>query len=241
MIILNTGKERIGLHIENKIDAQAMPEQCARYFMRGEKDRKSGMYDRFAVFIAAPEDYLKNNSEAKKYQFSVSYEIMRDYFVTDHNARNTYKISLLEHAIKDQKKSYQYVKNPNMAEFCKAMREYQKSKYPGLPKGTVAWWPYFDSPLKGTSLILKALNGHCDFTFHNENKESLLKKVHGILLPSMRVIKTGKSASVCIDIPSIDMEKDFDGQVYKVDEALKALDALYKISQLLALGSKSTK
>lgn len=241
LIILNTGKEKIGLYIENKIDAQAMAEQCKRYFLRAEKDRNSGLFNCFAIFITAPRNYLKNNSEAKKYPFTVSYEIMRDYFTTDDNARNIYKISLLEYAIEDQKRAYQYVKNPNMAEFCKSMSEYQKIKYPILPKGSVAWWPYFESPLQGTSLILKALNGRCDLTFHNETQESLLKKVYAVLLPSMRVIKTGKSASVCIDISPIDMEKNFDIQIDKVDEALKALDALYKIAQLLVLDSKSVK
>ena len=51
-----------------------MPEQCSRYEVRGNLGVSNGDYDEFSVFIVAPEKYLNENAEAKKYPNKVSYE-----------------------------------------------------------------------------------------------------------------------------------------------------------------------
>ena len=70
-VILDGGGKRIGLLIENKIDAIAMPEQAARYNLRGEKGIARGDYESFFVFIIAPQNYLDRNDEAQKYPYKV--------------------------------------------------------------------------------------------------------------------------------------------------------------------------
>ena len=49
VFILNTSGKRHALHIEDKIDAMAMPEQHNRYILRAQKDIVGVQYDSFSV------------------------------------------------------------------------------------------------------------------------------------------------------------------------------------------------
>ena len=48
---------RLGLLLEDKIDAPAMPEQCNRYSMRAVKAMNADEYDEIFVFIICPKKY----------------------------------------------------------------------------------------------------------------------------------------------------------------------------------------
>ena len=103
-IVVKSGDELIGLLIEDKIDAAAMPDQAARYNLRGQKGIKQGDFDRFYVFIIAPHDYLINNTEAKKYPNKIEYETILSYFTELNDSRSLFKIQQIEQAIEKQKK-----------------------------------------------------------------------------------------------------------------------------------------
>jgi hypothetical protein len=79
-IVFERNDKKIALLIEDKIDAIAMPEQPARYVLRGNKGVTDGEYDTYYIFIVAPQEYLEKNEKAKEYPNSVSYEEIRDYF-----------------------------------------------------------------------------------------------------------------------------------------------------------------
>ena len=73
-VIVEKDNHKIGLLIEDKIDAIAMPNQRNRYNARGRKGIDNNQYDEFFVFMIAPNDYLKSNSEAQLYENQISYE-----------------------------------------------------------------------------------------------------------------------------------------------------------------------
>lgn len=56
-LILQYPDKRVALLIENKIDAQTMPEQSERYHKRAQKAVSRGEYDCYYVMLAAPADY----------------------------------------------------------------------------------------------------------------------------------------------------------------------------------------
>ena len=60
VIILNVNGQRHALHIEDKVDAMAMPNQYGRYEKRAQKDISKGQYDTYSVFIVAPLYFLTN-------------------------------------------------------------------------------------------------------------------------------------------------------------------------------------
>ena len=99
------------LLIEDKIDAIAMPDQAGRYFQRGEKGVNDGEYEKFHVFIVAPQKYLDMNSEAQKYQYQIPYEQIQVYFEKLGGPRAEFKIRQIKQAIEKQKHGYQVEKD----------------------------------------------------------------------------------------------------------------------------------
>ena len=57
-IILENDNRKIGLLIEYKINAKAMPEQYERYILRAEKQKHEGLFDNYYIFITNVTFYL---------------------------------------------------------------------------------------------------------------------------------------------------------------------------------------
>ena len=231
VFVMEISGKKHALHIEDKIDAIAMPRQRDRYDLRAQKDIAKGQYASYSVLIVAPSKYLAMNSEAQKYEYQVTYEQMRDYFSAKPDERSKYKLALIERAIAEQKNGYQYVANPGVVHFCSAMATYQKENYPGLPRGTVAWWPEYPTLLSDTKIVFKANKGFCDLQFGHTLAQDLYLRTKDYLSERMSVVQAGKSASVRIVVTPIWFENKFAEKVVEVDEALVAIGELYELSK----------
>ena len=234
VIVLNVGGKRHALHIEDKVDAMAMPNQCNRYDDRAKKDISLNQYDSYSVFIVAPEKYLQENKEAKKYPNKVTYEELLNFFKKKEGVRYKYKIALIDRAITDQKNGYQYEADARMVDFCKNLSEFQKQKHPKLPPLSVAWWPECLTFIKGAKIIFKANKGHCDLQFGKTTVDELYDKVKDYLAPYMHIVKANKSASIRIEVTPINFEESFSLHLDNVDSALAALVELYELSSKLS-------
>lgn len=234
VFILNINGKRHALHIEDKIDAIAMPNQSGRYHDRAKKDIISGEYDDYSVLIVAPEKYLEANNEAHKYTNRVRYEQLRDYFLTKDDIRSKYKSALIERAITDQMNGYQYEANPSMVEFCEKMNDYHKDKYPGLPAGSIAWWRYYPTVMDDVTIVFKANKGYCDLQFGHTTKDALFLRVSKLLTERMNVVQAGKSASIRIEVKPVMYENKFEDTIAEVDEALEAIYELFQLSKEIA-------
>ena len=155
-IILSNGNERISFLIEDKIDAIAMPNQKERYNLRGFKGIEKKLYDRFFVFIVAPCDYLKTNSEAIKYENQISYEELLEILDYDYFA-----VTLLKKAIIEKEKGYTVIEDKNVTKFWDNYYKYVKNNHPKLqineikgPRGQNAGWPQFKTPIKNIFIKL---------------------------------------------------------------------------------------
>lgn len=234
VFILNINGKRFALHIEDKIDAIAMENQSGRYHDRAKKDIATGEYDDYSVLIVAPEKYLEDNSEAHKYDYQVKYEQLLDYFSKKDDIRSRYKLALIERSITEQKNGYQYEANPGMVEFCNKMNEYHKTKYLGLPNGSIAWWRNYPTVMDDVTIVFKADRGFCDLQFGHTTKEELFPRVCEFLTDRMNVEKAGKSASIRIEVTSIDYKNKFEDMIAEVDEALDAIYELFQLSKKIA-------
>lgn len=233
VFILEINGKRHALHIEDKINAIAMPKQHDRYDMRAQKDIAAGQYDSYSVLIVAPEKYLRTNKEAQKYANQLRYEQMREHFLSKDDCRSKYKLALIDRAIFEQKNGYQYEANPGVIRFCVAMAKYQKEHYPNLPAGTIAWWPEYPTLLRDTKVVFKANKGFCDLQFGHTQAQELYGRVKNHLSERMNVVQTGKSASVRIVVTPIWFENSFEDNISEVSEALVALVELYELSKIL--------
>lgn len=226
VFIIRTNNKLHALHIEDKINAIAMPNQHERYFLRGKKDVEKGDYDTFSVVILAPQKYLNMNTEAQKYENKVTYEQLLEYFSKEKDVRSMYKAALIREAINEQISGYQWEANPDVVRFCNEMYYYQKERFPGMTKGTVAWWPTFKTIHKNIEVQFKANKGHCDLAFTKTSYSDLYKEYRSKIYGNMEIVETGKSSAIRIVVPPIKFESTFSEVVDDVEEALTAIDIL---------------
>ena len=245
-VVIESAGERIGLLIEDKIDAIAMPQQSARYDLRGQKGVDSGDYSQFFVFIVAPQKYLLLNAEAQKYPNKVEYETILSYFEELDDPRSPFKIQQIKQAIEKQKKGYQVEIDEAVTEFWSKYSEYQKEHYPNIKfryngeiKGSFATWPRFQTVYDGLYMNHKTEMGFVDMTFEGcadkiLDVEGLLSDAVGdYLKEGFSVHKTGKSTAIRLIVPVLDLHKPFDSEVEKVERGLAAVNKMSELAKLL--------
>lgn len=243
-VIVEADGMKIGLLIENKIDAPAMPEQAERYFKRGNEGIAHDDYNAFYVFIVAPEKYLCHNQEAPNYTYQIKYEDILKYFEEVDDSRANFKIQQIRQAIDKQKKSYQVKVDPAVTEFWSKYAGYQKKHFPDLyfiykggEKGTNATWPRFRTVMDKLHINHKTERGYVDLTIDRfgeriVNVEKLLTDTVGdYLKEGISVQKTGRSASVRLEVPPVDVHLPFEEQVDSVEKGFSAVRILSDIAK----------
>ena len=245
-VIFLTDK-RHALLIEDKIAAEAMPNQCERYFKRGRLGVKNGEYDSFDVFIVAPEKYLQRNEEAKKYPNKISYEECITYFQNKNNPRALFKARQLSDAIKKQALKYNVCECKPVTDFWHAYISFVEQNAPELVitgnnevKGKKARWVCFKTNIKGSLIYHKSESGYMDLTIPNASDKIpfllmfLEKYKEADEKNEIACVKTGKSAAFRIKVPAIDFMEQF-GEAYdKIQVCIQACKKLYLLSQLLS-------
>lgn len=234
-VIIMVNNKKIGLLIENKIDAKAMHNQCGRYYLRGERGKEAGEYDDYAVFLIAPELYIKTNEEAQKYVNKVTYEEIYDFFVV---AGRIFDSEIIKSATKKQEQGYIVQEVPAITEFwkklyiycCESNKEIEMYKAEG-PKGPRSTWPQFKVPLKGTALYYKAEPGVVDLQFSGKSEDGnrLRSDLLEIKQEDMHWIETGSSLSLRIKVKPMNFRKEF-GQY--AEELKLMIDAVERMTTL---------
>lgn len=241
-IVIEKNGTRYGLLIEDKIDALAMPQQAARYFKRGEKDKKNGEYHDFFVFIVAPQGYLEINQEAQHYPYHVNYEDCLKYFKAKSDPRSLFKSQQLEQAINKQRQGYQAIIDAAATDFWQEYADYQAAHFDdlelinsskGRPSGST--WITFRANHSKIHIVHKTEKGVIDAEFAgmaNKEKELnvLCQNVLGNLFESrIEVCTIGKSAAIRIRVAEINVNKPFEEQKEKADMALREVRRIRKI------------
>ena len=241
-VIVEKDNKRYGILIEDKIAAVAMPNQCGRYIERGDKGKENGDYDEYFVFIVAPEKYLMENIEAKKYPNKVKYEECLAYFSSGTENRFVFKLQQIEQAINKPKHGYQVIGNVAVTSFWRKYIAYQKERYPNFffkdniqAKGSNATWVCFHTCDPKIKIFHKSSEGFVDLEFAGLGcktarlKDTLSETEGKLWEKGLSVWKTGKSAVIRIKVPEIDFKTDFESAVLSVNEALAAVDKLYSV------------
>lgn len=245
-VIIQADNKKIGLLIEDKINAVAMDEQCNRYTIRGNKGKKNKEYDDFYVFIVAPQKYYESNEEAKKYDHYVSYEECKSYLETKDDVLSGIWKQQIEQAIEKGKKQSNVTYNPKRMEFLKKYIEYQKKYFKdeldiaNNPDNEGAGgWVHFRVRLNNAYILHKAERGFMDLTFSGtaEKKSSIFEfmesRIHELGFKDVKCYVTGKAMAYRINVPIIDFEKPFDdcdkAELTTCLEAAKKLTELAKI------------
>lgn len=239
-IFLSNSKEVVGLLIEDKIDACAMPNQKYRYELRGKKGLEQKKYDKFFVCIVAPFDYLQTNAEAQKYRYQISYEELLNILNNDLFAKG-----LIEKAIEEKKRGYIVIEDENVTEFWSFYYKYIKEKYPRLkvkeisgPRGRNASWPQIQTPMKNVTIIHKSDRGFLDLTFRGVANyyRDFMSCVKKFLEDDMTVCRTGKSLSVRLNVPKINFKNNFNECVSDLEIVFSSANRLLELLEKFDMG-----
>ena len=231
-IILENDNRKIGLLIEDKINAIAMPKQYERYILRAEKQKHEGLFDNYYIFIIAPKSYIDSNNEAQKYDNKISYEEILDYISGD-----VYGESLIKKAIEEKKKGYDVVENKAVTLFWEKYYEMVENRFSDLKlnryegaRGSDANWPIFFTPIEKIQIFHKSDRGFVDLTIRSVSQYyfEVYDIVKNVLKENMTLQKTGKSLAIRIVVPKIDFKKDFKEQEENVIKCLEVVRELQK-------------
>ncbi len=232
--------------IEDKIDAIAMPDQCRRYFKRGEKGVREGLFDKFFVFIVAPEEYLATNAEAQKYPYSVSYQELIQLFEKENSVHGEMRISQLKSALTSAHGGGNKVVDDKATRFWKEFVEFKNLYYTDLglvsnvnEKSADGSWSTYSTfinfPSK-VSIIHKHNKGFIDLTFtglanHLPQLERLLEEMIGDYTKErLQLLAVGKSAALRLTANGVlDFQKSLQEQM---GTAVEHLELLRKMSNI---------
>lgn len=218
-VVLQVEGRRIGLLIEDKVDALAMPDQHLRYHKRGETAVSRGDYDTYEVFIFCPEKYHESNEEAKKYEHFCSYETFKRYFDGKDDAISKIRSQQLAQAIERARKPSEAIINEAANLFFTRYKAYQKQYYPELDlrtgDGSNGWWPHYSTRLGNAYIYHKRLEGFVDLTFPNaagklDVVQNLAVWLRAHDVPNVIAVQTGKAAALRIEVPQIPRETAFE-------------------------------
>jgi len=242
VIIVQQQERRIALLIEDKIDANAMDEQAARYHLRGEKMVAAGTVDAYHLFIAAPQKYLETNDEAKHYPHQVSFESMLVLFAGKNDGHSQRCYQMLSDALDLQKQGYVPIEHTAVTQYWKSYYAFKKAYYPQLDlpevagsRGENAIWPSFKTTRKGVKVIHKSLQGCVDMELSGyAGKADLLQSLLADRLDAdMQIVVTGKSASVRLSTPPIDFKQPFNQYENEMHQCFQAVERLCHLAKVI--------
>ena len=120
--------------IENKINAQAQPNQGKRYTERGEKGKAEGYWQEFQTCLIAPRKYLESPLQTESYDCQISYEEVLAYFTSRRtiDTRHNHRAIMVYEAVKQQRRGYQPKTSGKMTEFVLEYWKFAQSNFPEL-------------------------------------------------------------------------------------------------------------
>lgn len=238
-VVVEKGNSRLGLLIENKIDAAAMPDQCLRYQKRGEIGVNGGQYDDYEIYITAPQSYLNTNAEAQKYPHHLSYETMLNCF---ERLGSEFDCAVVRSAIKKKEHGYTVHEAPAITQFWQKLYAYTQTNEPRVSmypptgaKGSRSAWPQFKTSLQGTSLYFKSGQGAVDLEFSGKLDESvrLKSEINIYKDDDMHWENTGRSLSLRIQVKGMNFNDPFEQYTDDIDLMLSAVHRLSSLATKL--------
>ncbi len=228
IFILENKKEKFAIFIEDKINADPQPYQRKRYDDRANLLRKEEGFDKYFVFLCAPQIYL-NGCKSDGYELTVSHEEICSLL-----SDSDFNKYIFNFSCDEKKQGYNPIKNDNVTEFWDKLYKYIDDNYPQLkinksdkPRGSSACWPEFKTSVKGAKIIWKSdIKRNCvDLTLDGlaSNNERFTEIVNLVDASKYEPVKTNKSMSLRVSIPAnkrVIFDKPFEEQLENIKRCL---------------------
>lgn len=220
---------RVGILIENKIVAPEQDKQDQRYHLRGARAREAGRFDKYITVMCAPQRYLDGLSSDNAYQHRVPYEAIADWFSRLDGRRAEWRKRIMLEAVEQSRRGYTMTVSATNTAFHTAYWEHLRRLHPRLHmarptnKGGKSNWVImkgYDFP-KDVKLHHKLDQRSMELGFDRRTVEDILKAKSD--WPSdVAIVQKGRTASLVVGVPPIDMTAGVASQVDALEEALRA-------------------
>lgn len=213
VFVLNSNGVRHAIFVEDKVNAVTMDEQSDRYIKRANdkqmQDELGYSDDNYSIFLAAPDKYKKAHERDKnaQYEYSVSYEDLRDCLRKESDERSLFKVAMIEAAIAKHE-AYAKIINDQVTAFwsqfsIECEKEQLKVLNADQARGSSALFINFELPEiedKRIQLIYKARHGNIDLQFqgYGDKRERLRAILRNHLNDEIKIERAEKSAVVRI-------------------------------------------
>jgi len=220
---------RIGILIENKVGAPEQELQAERYHLRGSKAQKQGKLDSYVTVMCAPSGYLAGLSPESAYQRCVSYESIAEWYCRQAGRRASWRHRVMLNAIDHGRRGYTMTVNTTVTSFHLAYWEHLQKWHPRIkmarPKnrGGKSTWIILkghDFP-KGVHLHHKLDQRTMELGFDSQMVEDIAAR-NSAWPNDLILLQKGRTATIAINIPHIDVNLGFEAQLPAVEDALKA-------------------
>lgn len=248
VVVFSSDDHNYALLIEDKIDAEAQPNQCERYYQRGNLGVNRKEYDAFAVFIVAPKRYLDTDEEAKKYENQISFEEIETYLKKRNDAFSRLRLSEIEQLIAAPNKPYVSIPDESATALWLEYINFVHTNHPELdlcatakhkPKG--GSWIEYRTPLDRSKvkILHKTERGCLDLQFSglaNKQKELeviLSEQIGDYEKQGLEIVIVGKSAALRKSFgieAAVDYDKTFSSQFEIIKEQIEWIEKLHLLA-----------
>ncbi|MGA7178145.1 MAG: hypothetical protein WBX11_00965 [Thiobacillaceae bacterium] len=227
--------------VENKIAANAQPDQGNRYTKRGDRGAADGLWQEFRTCIIAPRKYLESPTQAESYDCEISYEEIMAYFVARRSSepRQDYRAKVVLEGVEQHRRGYQPKVSDAMTEFALRYWQFAQEHYPELgmpepkprPAGST-WINFYPSSFpKGVDFIHQVTGGVVKVFFKGkasdfEAIEARYKDLASVF-PELQIQLAGKSVSIAVPVEVIaPLQQSFHASQASVSAALDIAQSL---------------
>jgi hypothetical protein len=238
--------------IENKIAAEAQPDQGKRYRGRGDKGIADGYWQEYMTCLVAPRRYLESPTQTESYDTQIPYEEIMAYFVARRSVdgRHNYRATLVLEGVEQHRRGYQPRTNNTMTEFVAAYWSLAQAAHRSLgmpePKPRAAgntWINFFPSGCpKSIDVVHQLTAGFVKVFFKGQAQafEAIEARYKDMVtvFPDLEIELAGKSVALSVPVEPIKpLETSFDAVRSEMAAALDVADRL--VAELRARGFPS--
>ena len=239
VVVLKTPQGTIiGLHIEDKVNAEAQEEQYTRYEERASLLAEDLGYSEYRICITAPQHYLNTNDEACKYPASISYEKLREYFEQQDDIRAKFKLALL-HCALGKKDATIAVPNAAVTSFWNGLERFAmmrnlETNVTTEQHGKESKFIRFKTIIPKVYVIYKARHGYVDLQIPNMAGKLVLPS--SVISNDMYICDAGKSAAIRIGNPQwiLNLEESIENNKEIVDDIISSVERLVELAKIIA-------
>ena len=229
------GPKRLILLAENKIDADFQPDQPERYRQRGMRwIELSRPPTDVETVLLAPAEYL-DKERSDLFDRKISYEELIDSLTDASDPRSNFLGYMLTQGIQSHRRGYVPEHDETNTRVWQMFWDIASKETPRLrmrPRDTApsgARFIVFDDAeglstpeIKRRAMVIYKgrISGrnHVDIQFGQTTEAALLAKVAGILEDDMSVVRAAASASIRVEVPTVDFSQLPEGQ----EDAIRA-------------------